>query len=100
MSKAAENYGYVTSKLTTTKNNDNETVSKLSMWTADGQLTDILADSNLSGKIAKGSVVTYEVNDDGSYTIAVASVNRAAGVQCGHRCYSLHRQLYECNGDQ
>ena len=78
VSKATENYGYVTSKLTTTKNNDNETVSKLSMWTADGQLTDILADSNLSGKIAKGSVVTYEVNDDGSYTIAVASVNRAA----------------------
>ena len=78
VSKATENYGYVTSKLTTTKNDDNETVSKLSMWTADGQLTDILADSNLSGKIAKGSVVTYEVNDDGSYTIAVASVNRAA----------------------
>ena len=78
VSKATENYGYVTSNLTTTKNDDNETVSKLSMWTADGQLTDILADSNLSGKIAKGSVVTYEVNDDGSYTIAVASVNRAA----------------------
>ncbi len=73
-----EFYGYVTSSLTTTKNEDNETVSKLSLWTADGQLNDILADANLGTTVAKGSVVTYDVNDDGSYTIKPATVSRAA----------------------
>ena len=71
-------YGYVTSGLSTVKNADNETVSRLSMWTTEGQLTNILADSNLAGTVSKGSVVTYTVNDDGSYTIKLAEVKRAA----------------------
>ena len=66
------NYGYVTSGIGSTKNDKNETVSVLSFWTADGQVTDALADGIVTG-VVKGSVITYEKNTDGSYTIKLAS---------------------------
>ena len=78
VARSTSNYGYVTSNLTTTRNDDGDRVSQLSIWTADGLLEDILADEELDD-VARGSIVTYEVNDDGSYTINLASsINRSA----------------------
>ena len=78
MARSTSTYGYVTSNLTTTRNDDGDWVSQLSIWTADGLLEDILADEELDD-VARGSIVTYEVNDDGSYTIDLASgINRGA----------------------
>ena len=78
MARSTSTYGYVTSNLTTTRNDDGDWVSQLSIWTADGLLEDILADEELDD-VARGSIVTYEVNDDGSYTINLASsINRSA----------------------
>ena len=78
VARSTSTYGYVTSNLTTTRNDDGDRVSQLSIWTADGLLEDILADEELDD-VARGSIVTYEINDDGSYTINLASsINRSA----------------------
>ena len=80
---AADGYGYVTSNVASVKNSDNKTVSKMTLWTANGELTDILADANVSGTVSKGSVVTYVDNGDGSYEIKLAT-NLTRGAVTGY----------------
>ena len=61
------NYGYVTSAVSTTKNNDGETVSSFTFWDGATEHKDIMTDENVS--LSKGDIFTYEENKDGSYTV-------------------------------
>ena len=61
------NYGYVTSAVSTTKNNDGETVSSFTFWDGATEHKDIMTDEKVS--LSKGDIFTYEENKDGSYTV-------------------------------
>ena len=61
------NYGYVTSAVSTTKNNDGETVSSFTFWDGATEHKDIMTDEKVS--LSKGDIFTYEENSDGSYTV-------------------------------
>ena len=61
------NYGYVTSAVSTTKNNDGETVSVFTFWDGATEHKDIMTDEKVS--LSKGDIFTYEENKDGSYTV-------------------------------
>ena len=61
------NYGYVTSAVSTTKNNDGETVSSFTFWDGTTEHKDIMTDEKVS--LSKGDIFTYEENKDGSYTV-------------------------------
>ena len=61
------NYGYVTSAVSTTKNDDGETVSVFTFWDGATEHKDILTDEKVS--LSKGDIFTYEENSDGSYTV-------------------------------
>ena len=72
------NYGYVTSAISTVRNDDGDRVSQFSFWNGEEQINDALADEVVSW-IAKGDIFTYEINSDGSYTVnPVDSLRRAA----------------------
>ena len=60
------NYGYVTSAVSTTKNDDGETVSSFTFWDGATEHKDIMTDEKVS--LSKGDIFTYEENKDGSYT--------------------------------
>ena len=61
------NYGYVTSAVSTTKNDDGETVSVFTFWDGATEHKDIMTDEKVS--LSKGDIFTYEENSDGSYTV-------------------------------
>ena len=61
------NYGYVTSAVSTTKNDDGETVSSFTFWDGATEHKDIMTDEKVS--LSKGDIFTYEENSDGSYTV-------------------------------
>ena len=61
------NYGYVTSAVSTTKNNDGETVSSFTFWDGATEHKDIMTDEKVS--LSKGDIFTYEENKNGSYTV-------------------------------
>ena len=61
------NYGYVTSAVSTTKNDDGETVSVFTFWDGATEHKDIMTDEKVS--LSKGDSFTYEENSDGSYTV-------------------------------
>ena len=61
------NYGYVTSAVSTTKNDDGETVSSFTFWDGATEHKDIMTDEKVS--LSKGDIFTYEENKDGSYTV-------------------------------
>ncbi|MFQ6957561.1 MAG: S-layer homology domain-containing protein [Flavonifractor plautii] len=61
------NYGYVTSAVSTTKNDDGETVSVFTFWDGATEHKDIMTDEKVS--LSKGDIFTYEENKDGSYTV-------------------------------
>ena len=61
------NYGYVTSAVSTTKNNNGETVSSFTFWDGATEHKDIMTDEKVS--LSKGDIFTYEENKDGSYTV-------------------------------
>ena len=61
------NYGYVTSAVSTTKNDDGETVSVFTFWDGATEHKDIMTDERVS--LSKGDIFTYEENKDGSYTV-------------------------------
>ena len=61
------NYGYVTSAVSTTKNNDGEAVSSFTFWDGATEHKDIMTDEKVS--LSKGDIFTYEENKDGSYTV-------------------------------
>ena len=62
------NYGYVTSAVSTTKNDDGETVSSFTFWDGATEHKDIMTDEKVS--LSKGDIFTYEENKDGSYTVS------------------------------
>ena len=62
------NYGYVTSAVSTTKNDDGETVSVFTFWDGATEHKDIMTDEKVS--LSKGDIFTYEENKDGSYTVS------------------------------
>ena len=62
------NYGYVTSAVSTTKNDDGETVSSFTFWDGATEHKDIMTDEKVS--LSKGNIFTYEENKDGSYTVS------------------------------
>ena len=71
------NYGYVTSAVSTTKNDDGETVSSFTFWDGATEHKDIMTDEKVS--LSKGDIFTYEENKDGSYTVSeVANLLRTA----------------------
>ena len=61
------NYGYVTSAVSTTKNDDGETVSVFTFWDGATEHKDIMTDEKVN--LSKGDIFTYEENSDGSYTV-------------------------------
>ena len=61
------NYGYVTSAVSTTKNDEGETVSSFTFWDGATEHKDIMTDEKVS--LSKGDIFTYEENSDGSYTV-------------------------------
>lgn len=61
------NYGYVTSAVSTTKNEDGETVSSFTFWDGATEHKDIMTDEKVS--LSKGDIFTYEENKNGSYTV-------------------------------
>ena len=61
------NYGYVTSAVSTTKNDDGETVSSFTFWDGATEHKDIMTDEKVS--LSKGDIFTYEENKNGSYTV-------------------------------
>ena len=62
------NYGYVTSAVSTTKNDDGETVSSFTFWDGATEHKDIMTDEKVS--LSKGDIFTYEEHKDGSYTVS------------------------------
>ena len=62
------NYGYVSSAVSTTKNDDGETVSSFTFWDGATEHKDIMTDEKVS--LSKGDIFTYEENKDGSYTVS------------------------------
>lgn len=64
------NYGYITSTVTTTRNEDGERVSMFTFWNGTELVEDAMTDTLTSLK--KGDFFTYEENSDGSYTVAKA----------------------------
>ena len=57
----------MTSAVSTTKNNDGETVSSFTFWDGATEHKDIMTDEKVS--LSKGDIFTYEENKDGSYTV-------------------------------
>ena len=75
-----ESYAYVTSDVNVILNSKNETVNKLTFWTADGEVADAITDSDESATVAKATLIRYTLNSDGTYAIERADNLKYAAV--------------------